>query len=152
MAVRGRFEDGRSVDAVKFWASSEVYGPADAALNEIRQKVEAYLNFQFSNSTLNALDVTLRYVPTVMPEFVRANYPERTKLRKKARIYDCAPQLDFETFVSGDARSQLAEYIRGFSDSASSLRALGATGEQIEDFQRIVTEALKELQNGGKYH
>jgi hypothetical protein len=80
-----------------------------------------------------------------MPKGMRERYPERSKLRKKQRIYDCAPQLNYEIFVSGSFEDQLKEYIRGVALSAPHLKGLGATPEQIEDFKRILAEAVPRI-------
>ena len=72
-------------------------------------------------------------------------YPERSKLRKKRRIYDCAPQLNYEVFVNGSFEDQLKEYIRGIALSAPHLVGLGATPEQVEDFKRILESAVERI-------
>jgi hypothetical protein len=66
-------------------------------------------------------------------------------LRKKERIYDCAPQLDYEVFVGGSFEAQLREYLRGISESAPHLVGLGATPQQIEEFERILTKAEQRI-------
>jgi hypothetical protein len=80
-----------------------------------------------------------------MPDDMLARYPERSELHKKQRIYDCAPQLNYEVFVSGSFEDQLKEYIRGIALSTPHLKDLGATPEQIEDFKRILDEAVPRI-------
>jgi hypothetical protein len=62
------------------------------------------------------------------------------KLRKKERIYDCAPQLNYEVFVKGTFEDQLKEYLRGIALSAPRLAGLGATPQQITAAERILVE------------
>ncbi len=76
---------------MEFQASAEVHRSAYAALDKVRRCVVPFLNVAFSASDLAALQCTLRYVPIVMPESMRARYPARSKLRRKALLYDCAP-------------------------------------------------------------
>jgi hypothetical protein len=76
---------------------------------------------------------------------MRERYPARSKLRKRERICDCAPQLDYDVFVEGSFEYQLREYLRGITESAPHLAGLGATPEQIEDFNKIVTTAVERI-------
>jgi hypothetical protein len=128
-----------------FWASVEGHQPAYTALTKTRRCVEPYLNAAFAASSLATLEGKLRYVPIVMPENMRVRYPERSKLRKKQRIYDCAPQLDYDVFVSGTFEDQLKEYLRGIALSAPHLAGLGATPQQIEDFKQIMASAVERI-------
>jgi hypothetical protein len=130
---------------LEFWSSAEVYQPAFAALNAVRRCVEPFLNTAFAASSLNALDCRLRYVPIVMPENMRVRHPARSKLRKKERIYDCAPQLDFEVFVGTRFEDQLTEYLRGIARSAPHLAGLGATPAQTEEFNTILATAADRI-------
>jgi hypothetical protein len=128
-----------------FWAAVEGYQPAYEGITRTRRSVEAYLNAEFATSSLAGLEGKLRYIPIVMPEGMRERYPARSKLRKKKKIYDCAPQLNYEVFVSGSFEDQLKEYIRGILLSTPYLKDLGATPEQIEDFKRILNEAVARI-------
>lgn len=80
-----------------------------------------------------------------MPEDMHARYPARSKLRKKERLYDCAPILDYEVFVSGPFEAQLREYLRGIALSAPHLPALGASPEQVEAFNAILSGAVERI-------
>src|SRR5262245_24769451 len=113
---------------MEFWASSESYRPAGPALEKTRRCIEPFLNSAFAESSLATLQCKLRYVPIVMPENMHARYPARSKLRRKERIYDCAPILDYEVFVEGKFEDQLKEYLRGIALSAPHLAGLGASG------------------------
>jgi hypothetical protein len=48
-------------------------------------------------------------------------------------------------FVSGSFEDQLKEYIRGIALSAPHLKGLGATPEQIAEFQRILDTAVERI-------
>lgn len=130
---------------MEFWASSESYRPAGAALEKTRRCVEPFLNSAFAESSLASLHCKLRYVPIVMPENMHARYPTRSKLRKKERIYDCAPILDYEVFVEGTFEDQLNEYLRGIALSAPHLAGLGASQRQITDFEAIMATAAERI-------
>jgi len=80
-----------------------------------------------------------------MPKGMRERYPARSKLRKKERIYDCAPQLDYDVFVDGKFEEQLEEYLRGIAPSAPHLAGLGATKEQIAEFDAILAGAAEHI-------
>ena len=126
-------------------SSAEVFRTAFPALISARDRVEPFLNAEFASSSLSTLEAQLRYVPIVMPDGLRERYPARSKLLKKERIYDCAPQLDYEVFVSGTLEDQLREYLRGIAESAPHLAGLGATPEQIKDFEKIMTTAVERI-------
>jgi hypothetical protein len=107
--------------------------------------VEPYLNAAFSTSSLAMLECKLRYVPIVMPEGMRERYPARSKLRKKERIYDCAPQLDYDVLVHGTFEDQLKEYMRGIGLSTPYLAGLGASPQQVKDFEAIIQAAPERI-------
>ena len=130
---------------MEFWASAQVYKDAFPALNQVRLAVEPFLSAAFARSTLTTIQGKLRYVPIVMPEGMRERYPARSKLRKKERIYDCSPQLNYEVFVSGNFEGQLHEYLRGIAESGLHLTGLGATREQIAEFDAIMAHAAERI-------
>jgi len=130
---------------LEFWASAEVNQPAYLALTKVRRCVEPFLNTAFSASSLATLQCKLRYVPIVMPENMHARYPARSKLRKKERLYDCSPILDYGVFVGEDFEAQLREYLRGIALSASYLADLGASPEQVEEFNQILVSAVERI-------
>ena len=137
---------------MKFWASSESFRPATPALVAVERCVEPYLNAAFENSSLATIDGLIRYVPIVMPEDALGNYPERSKLRRKQNIYDCAPQLDYNVFVDGSLEEQLAEYLRGIALSAPHLAGLGASREQVAEFEAILAGAVEKFFAGSVSH
>jgi hypothetical protein len=126
---------------MKFWAAAEVHQPAYDALTSVRRVVETFLNDAFEASSLALLECKLRYVPVVMPENMHVKYPARSKLRKKERVYECAPILDYALFVDGHFEDQIKEYLRGIAQSAPHLAGLGASPQQIEEFEAILASA-----------
>ena len=130
---------------MKFWASAEIFRAASPAMNRARRCVEPFLNAAFAASSLATFDGKLRYVPIVMPEGMRERYPERSKLRKKQRLFDCSPQLNYEVFVEGSVEDQVREYLRGIALSSPYLAALGASPEQIAEFEAILANAVDRI-------
>ncbi len=130
---------------MQFWASAEVDRPAVENMYKARLKVEPFLNKAFSATSLATLECLLRYVPIIMPKEMHERYTARSRLRRKDRIYDCAPQLDFDVFVSGTFEEQLDEYIRGIALSTHRLKDLGASPEQIKDFETILAGATQRI-------
>lgn len=130
---------------MEFWAATEAHQPAYIEVTAARKVVEPFLNAAFRASTLAQLQAKLRYVPIVMPKEMHERYPKRSRLRKKEGIYDCAPILDYEAFVSGTWEDQLKEYIRGIALSAPYLAGLGATQTQIADFESIPAGAVERI-------
>jgi hypothetical protein len=130
---------------VEFRASAEVYQPAFSALDRVRRNIGPFLNAAFARCSLAALECKLRYVPIVMPENMQGRYPARSKLRKKERLYDCAPVLNYETFVNGTFEDQLGEYVKGIALCVPYLAALGASSQQIDDFKAILAGAVERI-------
>lgn len=130
---------------MEFRALAEVDREAYMAMWEIRQSVEPYLNAAFKKSSLATLACKLRYVPIIMAEGTRENFPPRSKLQKKERIYDCAPQLNYEAFVNGTYEDQLRTYVDGIKETAPHLADFGATEQQIRDFQTILSNAAENI-------
>ena len=114
-------------------------------MDKARRCVCPFLSAAFTASSLATLNGLLRYVPIVMPEGMRERYPARSKLRKKERLYDCSPQLNYDVFVEGTFEDQLREYLRGIAESAPHLAGLGATPQQIEDFNKIMATAAERI-------
>jgi hypothetical protein len=128
-----------------FWASSEIYQPASAAETAARRSVEPYLNAAFEKSRLKSLQGTICYVPIIMPTGMQEQYPARSKLNKDERIYDCAPQLNYDVFIEGSSEEQLREYIRGIAEAGLHLIGIGATPEQVDDFNKIIAKAVDNI-------
>ena len=130
---------------MEFWAATEAHDPAYAAVRRCRADVEPWLNRMLAQSCLAGIPGKLRYVPIVMPKDMHARYPARSRLRKKERIYDCAPQLDYDVFVDGSFEEQLTEYVRGIALASPHLAGLGATADQISEFDAILTSAVERI-------
>lgn len=78
-----------------------------------------------------------------MPESMRERYPARSRLRKKQRVYDCSPQLDYDLFVSGTFERQVREYAMGITREIPKLKGLGASDAQIAEFATILAAAVE---------
>jgi hypothetical protein len=128
-----------------FWNSVEIDKPAYCNYLQLAKPAEFYLNSEFENSALKELAIRLRYTPIIMNEEGCKKYPERSKARIKQAIYDCAPQLDYQTFVDGTLEAQCIEYIRGITLSSPHLKRFGATPQQIADFDAIMAAAPQKL-------
>jgi hypothetical protein len=111
---------------LRFWASAEVFRDAAPALNRARLRVEPFLNASFASSSLATLDVKIRYVPIEW-------------------LFDCAPQLNCGVFVEGSFEDQLREYLQGIAQSSPHLAALGASPEQIAEFEVILESAVARI-------
>ncbi|WP_208622632.1 hypothetical protein, partial [Sphingomonas faeni] len=64
---------------MEFWASSEIYGPADQASEAVRRVIEPLLNHQLRDSRFAAVELLLRYIPVIMPTEMLDRYPSRSK-------------------------------------------------------------------------
>ncbi|WP_267389729.1 hypothetical protein [Sphingomonas sp. GC_Shp_3] len=129
---------------MKYSWSAEVYKSASDAILQCARKIETILAEGFSSGSLSDLDMELRYVPIVMPMESHLKYKERSKCRLKQRIYDCAPHLDYETFVSGSYAAQIEEFIRGMKTSAPYLTRFGASDKQVAEFEEVLVTAARQ--------
>jgi hypothetical protein len=130
---------------MEFWASAEVDAPAGKSSDIIRRLVEPVLNASLSRSNLSAVPGELQYIPIIMPDDMHRRYPERSRLKKKQRIYVCAPHLNFSIFVEGTFEEQLREYLRGIGLSTHRLEGLGASSEQMKEFKQILASAADQI-------
>ena len=130
---------------MEFWAAAEVEKKAHERITKVRNCVEPYLNSAIANSSLAGLNCKIRYIPIVMPEELQSWYPARSKLRKKQNLYDCAPQLNHGLFVDGKFEDQLREYLRGIGECAPHLAKFGASPDQIEEFEAILSNAVYQI-------
>lgn len=135
----------RFTDHMQFWESTEVFGEAFDAVVLCGRSFNQHLNKKFKESILAEFDAEFRFVPIVMPIDMHKKYTERSKLQRKLRIIDCAPHLDFETFVSGTFKDQLTEYVRGIATCVHMLAKLGATSEQVAAFEHLLSEAVDSI-------
>lgn len=130
---------------MNFWASSETDAKTGKSVRSIRNRVEPHLNALLAASSLSSTPGEIRYVPIVMPPAAQARYPARSRLRKKDRVYVCAPQLDYDMFLTEDANAQLACYLAGLRECAGRLPDLGATNAQAEEFVNLLERCLTDL-------
>lgn len=128
---------------MEFWASTECFEPAAQAVTHCRRLLEDYLNKALAGTNLAAVKGEFRYVPIVMPPEMAANYPPRSELRKDDGngVYCCAPQLDYETFIKGSFEQQMAEHTRGILMEAAQITGLGASLDQVNEFEDLVITA-----------
>lgn len=131
-----------------FWASVETEAASYVNVRKVRKYVEPALNDALSASSLAGIDAEIRYIPIVMSADALARFPARSRLRKKERVYVCAPQLDFETFVSGSWSAQITCYLDGLRECARRLPELGASKAQAQEFLDI----LERLKAAGTAH
>ena len=130
---------------MEYRVSVETDKEAYPALTRVDRLVETRLIAALMQSSLAALEGKLRYVPIVMPEGARERYPARSKLRKKERVYDCAPQLNYDVFVNGTFEEQLREYVAGLRPAAPHLAGLGASPQQIEEFEQMLADITERI-------
>jgi hypothetical protein len=135
---------------VQFWASSEIYQPADAASETVRRTVEPVLNSLLNSSTLAGIDLLLRYVPVIMPEHFLDRYPARSKVIIKQRILDCAPHLDYSTFVSGSFLDQLEVYLAGLRTASPLLARFGLSNAEVSEFEATLTKTREAVTLSGE--
>ena len=128
-----------------FWASSEADSKAHLNLNAVRLSVEPYINEAAAISELSSLEIKIRYIPIVMGSEFLSRYPARSKIRKKQKLYDCAPQLPHQPFVDGSWAEQVATYLQGLNECADPLLKMGATEVQVSIFKEILGRALIDL-------
>ncbi len=126
---------------MEFFESAELYKDASPAYLRTASAVEKFLTHALGRSLLlSELGVKVRYIPIIMPVQLRSRYPARSKVRKKERLYDCAPQLNYDVFINGTFEQQLEEYIRGLTESVPFLAKLGASREQVEEYASILAK------------
>jgi hypothetical protein len=129
--------------AMQLLTTVEIFAPAAKNFEAAGQLVDEILRKSILESSLAFLDLDLIYCPIVMPKEMHSRYPARSKVWAKKRRYDCAPLLDFETFMSGSVQSKISEYVRGLRLAAPHLSELGASPVQIQEFNDILSAAAK---------
>ena len=88
---------------------------------------------------IEKLDMTFRYVPIIMPENMRKNYPERFIIHKKDNSYDCCPFLNYKIFIEEDFRAHITEYISGMSRGSSIVAEFSHHRLQEGDFLNFLS-------------
>ncbi len=125
-----------------FRVSCETFRPAFDAYRLVSRGLEPLIDEAISRSTLSELDCQFLYVPIIMPAGMREHYPARSRLRTKQKSCECAPQLDYQVFVTGTLEQQALEYARGIRTMTPRLAELGVTVEQIAELDTILTQAI----------
>ena len=110
--------------------------------------VEQYLNTAIPISSVSDLDATLRYTPIIMPEDSLDDYPARSELREMQNLYACSPQLSFDVFVTGALDELLKEYLSGPTEVMPYLTKLGASIDQVNEFEDILNNAIPRILAG----
>lgn len=128
---------------MEIWSSSETNGEALDKLREMRDLVENQIEVLISATELKSFSVKVRYIPIIMTADRRDRYPARSRVERKNRIYNCCPQLDYDAFVAGSPAERVAIYVDGLRGCGPGLAKLGATSEQVTEFDRILDEALR---------
>lgn len=125
---------------MKFWASAETDALAFDNIYNVTKYIEPKINRSLQLSSLSEIYLKIRYIPIVMSDDSINMFPSRSKVRKKSRIYDCAPQLGFRIFTSGTWNEQIENYLNGLRECASRLNEFGTSKEQAQEFIRILEE------------
>jgi hypothetical protein len=127
---------------MEFFFSSEVEQSALHQMHEVRSLVKPILETAVAKGPLAEFDVEIRYVPIIMSKERRDRYPARSRLRKKERIYSCCPQLEIESFLSGTKSERVTVYVEGLRECGPALVKLGATEEQMNEFDRVLNNVI----------
>lgn len=80
-----------------------------------------------------------------MPPEMHQRYKERSQARRKERVCVCAPHLDFDIFETGKFEDQVREYFRGIALSVPYLQRLGASPEQLAEFEQLIADASEAI-------
>jgi hypothetical protein len=130
---------------LKIVYSSEVDQSIIFALTEVRKLVHPFLDEKIAKSALAGSDIVLRYIPIIMGDDHKHEYPARSRLERKKRIINCCPQLSTIPFVEGTLREQVSEYLSGLGEVAMYLGKLDVPSDNIEVFNEILALAKRTL-------
>jgi hypothetical protein len=128
---------------MEYWSSSESNGDILEVLVKTSWFVDEQIIDSIRDGSLATFDIKLRYIPIIMTADRRAHYPARSRVERKNRIYNCCPQLDYDAFVSGTPAERVAIYLDGLRGCGPGLAKLGATPEQVAEFDRILDDTLQ---------
>ena len=78
-----------------------------------------------------------------MPVEMHDKYKERSKLVKKQKTYDCAPQLNYELFVNGSMIESINEYARGIETCITSLDGIGLSEAQTIELKELIKQTVE---------
>lgn len=132
----------RKAEVMEFFFSSEVEQSALHQMHEVRVLVKPLLESAVAKGRLATFDVEIRYVPIIMSTERRERYPARSRLRRKERIYSCCPQLEIEPFLTGTKPERISVYVGGLRECGPALEKLGATKEQVREFDSILDQII----------
>lgn len=124
---------------------AEVDIAAHLALHDTSLVVEGALRKAIDSSPLSALRLEVCYIPIVMNESGRKQYRARSRLDRRGSIYFCCPQLNIAPFLTGTPQERFTEYLGGLRECGPALAKLGATDEQVNQFNRILADTLAHL-------
>ena len=130
---------------MKFWASMEVFLPADAAAASVYRAVLHYITAAIDKSILRDLPGEIAFIPVIMPVEMHKRYKEIIRYRRKDNSIELRPQLDYLLFVGGDRMHQLVNYVAGIERAIPLMPKLGASQEQVEAFREILHSATREI-------
>lgn len=103
------------------------------------------MNAALATSSLASLEGEFRYIPIIMPLGMLTQYPARSKLQRRSRVYNCCPQLAYDVFVTGSFEGQVTEYLGGILRDADKISGFGATSFQIAEFQEIISAVTRQV-------
>lgn len=130
---------------MKFFVSWEADKDSGENLRKITNEVYECIVKKLDRLPLNLLDFSINYVPIVMSADNRVRYPPRSRLNRKRNEYNCAPQLDYDVFVSGTWNEMLTCYLNGIRVYSNKLKVIGFDAEMIQEFLIILNETEDEL-------
>jgi hypothetical protein len=113
-------------------------GPIGIAISDVVNRPEAKRKFDH-------IDLKIRYTPIIMPPDWLDKYTDRTKVRKKQRILDCAPQLDYNKFREGSYEDSVLEFVSGIDHCLSLLGLLGVSDSSVGQIKRLFRDAAQKI-------
>jgi hypothetical protein len=128
---------------VKYTKGAEISKGVLDALHHVDALTENELSSGFSRGCLGEFDIQLNYVPIIMSADKLDRFPARSRAYKAKKRYACCPQLDYDAFVSGTPAERVAIYLDGLRGCGPGLAKLGATPEQVAEFDRILDDTLQ---------
>lgn len=123
---------------MEYAASSESHIEVSDILTEIHGSFDEIIKRMIDESTLSSINISLFYVPIVMPPDLHERYKERSRFVLRYNRYECCPHLNYEIFLSGGFMAAVYEYARGLETAAPNLSRLGVSDFDIEEFRRVI--------------
>lgn len=129
---------------MKFWASSRTFHTVSSAVEKTRLAVEPLLNDKLAASRLANVDCLVAYIPTVTPPD-KPVFQAKWSVVKKDKTVNCSPILRYDLFVTGTARDQIYEYVRGIATAVGLFPKLGLTAKDATEFQLILARIPEQI-------